>query len=585
MSLNPRISDIPPSFKSTRIIDWAVYAGIAVSTAISALVGRYNVDSDTVAYLDLSNAVRAHQWHALVNASWFPLYPALLTIGRSFFHFRPQYDLMAARLVDCAIELLLIFACVVLATMLHRLMLVRGVAANRLLPRRTLSLWVAIFSYFFIGLDLVGIKPDALVSVLLLFAVAALIWGLIRGGFLPFIALGLCGGLAYWGKAFAFPIFVLLLLFTAAANLRRPRVLAGLLTSAAVFALVAGPYIWQISADKGRLTIGDSGRLNTAWYVNGADRFNPISDLIIYHRHDAVGDFKHPGELLSPDPEVTYYGGDKVYGSTPQWDDFSYWSDGLHSRFVLGETLTTILRNTESLLLFTLPMRLQALLLLAVPICWGFTVRRQSLADPILLVLPLVALASIASLTLVHLETRYIAFSFMILGAVFAACSLSNHPSDEARRSLHLALVLASGLILVANLQTSMRELKAAQKEGAHPLQGIYSAPVLSAGVHLASLYPRGTEVACLGDFACWEDPLWTEYARVKMTAIVETGPGAETKSADQGCRKLDQAPQVLDSLRQHNVRVIVGRFDKPFPCSSQWMPLEDSGQFFYLPL
>jgi hypothetical protein len=86
-------------------LDGLVYASIVLCSITAALIGTYNVDADTVAYLDLSNAIRNHRWHALVNASWFPIYPALLTLGRACFTFRPQYDIMAARLVDSVLNL------------------------------------------------------------------------------------------------------------------------------------------------------------------------------------------------------------------------------------------------------------------------------------------------------------------------------------------------------------------------------------------------------------------------------------------------------------------------------------------------
>jgi hypothetical protein len=563
-------------------VDGLVYAGIVLCSITAALIGTYNVDADTVAYLDLSNAIRNHQWHALVNASWFPVYPALLTVGRACFSFRPQYDIMAARLVDSALNILLLLACVLLAAVLRQLTLNRGIDRSQLLPRRTLFLWTATFSYYFVSQDLIGIKPDTFVSIFLILGIAALLWGRLRRGFLPYVVAGMCGGVAFLGKAFALPVFVLLLFLAACVNLRRPRILLGLFISLSVFGLTAGPLIWQISAQKGRVTIGDSGRLNTAWYVNGADRFNPVNDPV-YHQADALGTFVHPGELLWREPEITYYGGDKVYGSTPQWDDFSYWSDGLHSRFILHETVGAVIGNAKSLI-FTMMMRIQAFLLIAALIGWGFSVPRRLISDPDVLVLSMLAFLSTASLTLVHLETRYVAFSLILLGVLFAACAVAVQPS-ATRRSLHLALALGASLILVGGFQNSLKQFKTAAGEGADPLKGIYSAAVLAAGQNLATLYPRGTEVACIGDSACWSDPLWTEYAGVKMTAIIETGPGGPTKSAEEGCEKIERNPAIFESLRQHHVRAIVGRFNKPIPCSPAWKPLEESGQFFYLPL
>jgi hypothetical protein len=563
--------------------DWLVYLGIIFCALINALIGAYKVEADTVAYLDLSDAVKDHIWHATFNASWFPLYPALVAIAKSLFSYRPQYELMAARLVDFALGLFFVLAAVALAVAVRHLMLARGIKAVSLLPSRILYLWVATLAYFFLSQDLTGIKPDALVSALMILAVAALIWAITQDKDAGYAAAGIFGALAFWTKAFAFPFFILWIFLVAAVNLRKPRILARLFMSLCVFTLIAGPYILHISRDKGRITIGDSGRLNTAWYVNGADRFNPITDFSSYQPGDAQANFKHPGRLLSKSPEISYYGDDQVYGSTPQWDDFSYWSDGLAPRFVLRQTANAFKRNLIAFSLI-LPMRLQAVILLATLYCWGFTVRASSLPDPILMMAFLLALASLLSFMLVHFEARYIAFVFVLAGTLYAACSVSVQTSAN-HRSLHAAVLLIAGLLLLFGLQASLREYKQAQAEGAHPLKGIYSMALFSAGTSLASLYPQGTEVACMGDAACWADPVWAKYARLKMTAIVETGNGAETKAAKEGCVKLQQNPVGLNLLRQRHVRAIVSNFEGTMPCSPNWLPLGTSGNYFYLPL
>lgn len=566
-----------------RVADWLVYIGVVVCSLVNALVGAYHVNSDTVAYLDLSDAIKNHLWHSVVNAYWFPLYPALLAIGKAFFGYRPQYELMAARLVDAAQGLLFVLASVALAASLRRLMLARGIGADKLLPPRTLYLWVVTFAYFFCSQDMSGITPDALVSSFMILTVAALFWGIAEGKFPPYIAVGLFGGLAFWTKAFAFPFFFLLLLLVIAVNIRKRRVLLRLALSFAVFALIAGSYIWQISAAKGRLTFGESGRLNMAWMVNGSDRLNPVADLTVYRHGTARVSLKHPGELLSKSPEIAYYGGDRVYGSLPQWNDPSYWSDGLSSRFVLHQTLATVKKSMATLGSITV-MRFQAVLLVAALCCWGFTIRKPSLADPILVMAFVLAVGCIGSYELVLLEGRYVVFSFVLIGTLFAACAQTEQPCGECR-SLHIALLLMAAMVLFTGIQANMREWKAAEQEGARPLQGIYSMPVVSAAAELASIYPRGSEVACMGDAACWADPYWARFAGVKATAVIETGNGVDVKSAEQSCQKLQQNPAALDALRQQHIRAIVSRFDGTQPCSAQWRPLGKSPNFFYLPL
>jgi 4-amino-4-deoxy-L-arabinose transferase-like glycosyltransferase len=566
-----------------RIADCLIYAGIVFSSVLSALFGAYRTDADTVAYLDLSDAIKDHNWHSAINANWFPFYPSLLTVGRAVFGFRVQYEFMAARLVDAVLGLAFVAAAVALAASVQRLMLARGIDADNLLPARTLYVWTALVAYFFASLDLNNIKPDTLVSTFMILAVAALLRALAEDSLLAWAAVGLCGGLAYWAKAFAFPFFLLLIFLAALVYFRKARILARLVLALLVFVVIAAPLLWQISTLRGRFTIGEAGRLDMAWYVNHADRFNPLADPATWQPGTAVANFKHPGELLSKTPSISYYGGPHSFGSTPQWTDVSYWSDGLAPRFVWSQSLAEI-KYDLTLLGATLVMRFQVVLFAVMLVCWGFRVRKESFADRIVLVVLVLAVACVGLYSVVYLETRYVVFALVMIVTVYAACSLTRMPARE-NRSLHAAVLVMAALVLLFGLQSTLREWKASREQGAHPWRGIYSAPIFSAGAALGRLYPRGAEVACMGDAACWDDPYWVRYAGLRMTAIIETGHGSAEESAEQGCVMLAENPAALNAMRSKNIRAIVARFDGTQPCSAAWQPLGTSHSFFYLPL
>src|SRR5208283_1763743 len=46
-----------------------------------ALYDGYQIDGDAVAYMDLGDLLRAHQWAGIVNGYWHPMYPAFLALG------------------------------------------------------------------------------------------------------------------------------------------------------------------------------------------------------------------------------------------------------------------------------------------------------------------------------------------------------------------------------------------------------------------------------------------------------------------------------------------------------------------------
>jgi len=375
----------------------------------------------------------------------------------------------------------------------------------------------------------------------------------------------------------------LMIFFAALAHLRRPRVVLRLALASLVFALLVAPLVWQISALRGRFTIGEAGRLDMAWYVNHADRFNPVENAAAWQQRSATAHFKHPGELLSITPSISYYGGPQSFGSTPQWTDLSYWSDGLAPRFVLRETLAEVSYDL-SVLGASLVMRFQAVLLAVLLGLWGFRLRKASFPDLMVEAAFALPIACIGLYTVVYLEARYIIFALVLIATLYAACATSRTQFGH-HRSLQAALVLAAAMVLLYGFQTTLREGKAAVQAGARPMRGVFSPAVSSAGAELASLYPHGSEVACMGDAACWADPYWAHYAEMRMTAIVETGHGTTEESAEEGCAKLQHNPVALDALRGKNIRAIVARFAGTTPCSAAWKPLGSSPNFFYLPL
>lgn len=563
--------------------DWLVYVGMAVCSLTKALAGNVITNADTVAYLDLSDAARAHQWHTLVNGYWFPLFPTLLAAGRALFGFRPQYEMTAVRLVTLICALPFVLSAVALAASVRRLLLNKGIGTNELIPARTLYLWVALFSYFFAIQDFSIISPDALLSAFMILCLAALVWTRVGGSLASYGAVGLFAGLAFWTKTFAFPFFVILIFFALTVSWRRFYIWSRLGFSVLVFIAVVGPYVWQLSRTEEHLTFGDTGALAFAWYENGADRFNPVDDPSVYHRGTALVRFTHPGELLSVNPEIAYYGHHNIPGSTPQWDNPPYWWNGMTPRMHPREAAKT-LTITLRVLLRIFVMRFQAIIFIVALWLWGFVFRKRSLVDHIFTAIVLALMSCLGLYLLVWLEGRYVVFAFVAAGAVYAASAISQQPR-RGLRSIHVTVLIMAALFLINNFQSSLREADIAMKAGARPLHGIYDQGVVTAGADLRSRLAAGSEVACMGDKACWADPYWARYAGVRLTAIIESGNGWELESAETGCQTLEHNPAVLDLLRQRHIRVIVAKFDGTCLCSGNWKPLGKSTNFFFFQL
>ena len=71
-----------------------------------ALYDSYQLDGDAVAYMDIGDLLRAHQWAGIVNGYWHPMYPAFLSLGHALFHATLATELRAYYFVNFGIFLL-----------------------------------------------------------------------------------------------------------------------------------------------------------------------------------------------------------------------------------------------------------------------------------------------------------------------------------------------------------------------------------------------------------------------------------------------------------------------------------------------
>ena len=122
---------------------WPLYCFLAaLATFGYALYDGYQIDGDAVAYMDIADLIHAHNWHAIIDGYWNPLYPAFLAIGQTIFHPTRYTELHAYYLVNFGIFLLEMLAVVAFTDALINLRERRETAAPNtlayLLDRYTL---------------------------------------------------------------------------------------------------------------------------------------------------------------------------------------------------------------------------------------------------------------------------------------------------------------------------------------------------------------------------------------------------------------------------------------------------------------
>lgn len=398
---------------------WQRWTGVGVCLffgILRAWIGRYSLNPDGVSYLDLSDAFLRHDWHAFWNAYWSPLYPILLGIEHLVLPTSKRWELPTTHVLNFVIFALALASFEFFYVSLRKSFLIdSGDEQNgRLVQMCEPAFWLIAHAVFlWVSLDLItvwDVGADLLVSVFV-YCIAGLI---LRCGpdsnWKLHAALGIALGASYWAKAVMFP---LAFGFMGIALLRAPSVRGALkraLTMVATFSLIALPLVAVLSAQKHRLTFGDSGRINYAYFVSpgGVPRNwqgEPKWGITGPHTTRKIFDSPPIYEFAEP-----------VGGTFPPFYDPSYWQEGRVPRFRLVAQLSVIGRH----LLFYGDLLLRqenALLAAFLTFLWAAG-KRASHDIGRMWPLLLLAAAPFALYMLVHAETRFLGAYVAILWIV-----------------------------------------------------------------------------------------------------------------------------------------------------------------------
>jgi hypothetical protein len=225
-----------------------------------------------------------------------------------------------------------------------------------------------------------------------------------------YVLFGLSLGLAYLDRTAvaALSPFYFLALGGILWKSRRP-IVVPLLVALAAFAMVAAPFMAALSWNYGKLTIGESGKLNYGWEVNGAARS--------VHWQGEPGDIGtplHPTRQILKEPVPVFEYGEPVSGPYPPWYDPSYWYDGIKMQFhALNQARVAASNASMFAIIFFLTPAAGIVAFLVVTGRGRVGWPRNWLRDHWAVVLP--ALAGVATYCLVFVDKRYVAGFVVIL--------------------------------------------------------------------------------------------------------------------------------------------------------------------------
>jgi len=398
---------------------------ILLLAALRAWGARHDVSPDGISYLDLSDAVLQGHWTGLVSTYWAPLYPVLIGVARLALGWTSLGSTSNEFALVHAVSLSL-FALSFAAFEWLVIELARNAAGwgNHALA----SVWGRIGAYaLFAALTLAMsppslTTPDLLVNATCFAAFASILRLERRASAGNACLLGASLGLGVLAKSFMLP-FSLVVLCLVAVRLRA-RGARTFALAAGAWLMLAAPWVAAMSHSAGHLTVGDTGRLNYIWFVDGQQPPNG-AELPASARAKANSQIL-PGLALMPEAN----------GTNPLWLDPARWYQGLHARIDAMRQLAVVEHGLQYYLTLFAPLLLASAVLIA--LADGERLRllwRRSW----LILLP--CGAALLAYALVYTLARYLV-PFAVAAALLVA--LAVEPSSSSRRpGLRAALAVA----------------------------------------------------------------------------------------------------------------------------------------------
>jgi hypothetical protein len=558
---------------------WMIVCGFGV---LAAWIGRNSINTDGISYLDVASAFNRHDWASAVNAYWSPGYPFVLSLGLKLFRPSVYKEFAVVHLVNFLIFLAAAGACdFFLARLLRYRKEMAAVSANAFAATTAIPDWALMALgyalFFWTSLKLItlsDVSPDMLVATFVYVQAGILLGMRKRGaGAIDFLLLGGAAGFGYLAKAPMLPVglIFLALALLVLGDVRKAAIRLPIYLLA--FCVVAGPFIGALSHFQGRLTWGDSAKLNYAWYVNHVPRYHWQGEM------RGLGTPVHPSKKINDVPAIYEFDG---HGSATYetWYDPAYWNAGVKTKIDPKSILLQVLSNR---LVYYDVFFNQLAPVLVICACLFLIGGRGKLAFQDVAAYWMVLLPPLAALGMyigVHVEVRMIgAFVVMLWMGLFTAVKFDQPASTRrvgewAVVSLISFTILTLGFSILGDVASYSRaELTAWNNTTALPQWQIVN-----------ELRRAGIEP---GDKVAWIRPnifddrtqnyFWARMARVRIIAEIPAVNADDFWNASPGERA-----KVLDILSHTGAAALVVTKMPLKSADSGWRPLGKTGYFEY---
>ena len=529
--------------RQLRIVCW----GVALLLGAVQVWGfRHLANSDGISYLDMGDAFSRVGWGALVNAHWSPLYPGLLGLALRILKPSGYWDAPAAHLVNFAIY---VGALASFDFFWRTLLSSHRKESPRFSPEGSITLpewaWLPLGFALFVWttlrlIDLALLTPDVCVIAFVYLASGLVIRIRMNpAGWRTFFTLGLVLGLGYLAKAPLFPMAFVFLgvsaLVVGNARAALPRVSVALL----VFLIIACPLVRALSIAHGRLTFGDSARLNYWHFINESPMVNWQGEP------SGSGTPEHPTRKILDAPPL-YEFATPIKATYPCWYDVPYWNEGMKPHFdIRGQARVLITSLVEYFRIFAM---MQGGLIAGTLMLILFGGRGHTSARDIgkqwHLLIP--ALAGMGMYALVYVESRFLA-AYVVLFWAAILSGIRVPGSTESRRvaaAASIAMLVTLGIQVAGRTGTDITEgiadrgkVQCEVAEGLKRLGVQRGDTVASAGDSYVAYWARLAKVSIVAEVPDYsgESFWWAADPQVKAKVFEAFGKtGAKVVVADR---------------------------------------------------
>ena len=476
---------------------------ITIAGLLQALALRFVISGDGNSYLDVASAYLHRDFANAINGYWSPMYSWLIALVLWLFKPSAYWETTIMHLLDLAgiLVTLRAFEFFVNAFLSAKDNFSPGEDKIHF-PENIW--WILCYGVFLSTmlqvLTLNPTSPDAWTCVATFLAM-----GLIlkitenRGGPLYFAVVGFVLGVGYLTKHFYFPLAFVFMATSWLASRALRKNFAGLLCSLLAFALTAGPFVFALSRAKHRLTFGDAGKINYAFFMDQI-----AQPMFFWQGGGGSGTPTHASRIILRSPTV-YEFAEPIAGSFPPWYDPSYWLDGVAPHFRLRNELK-IARQTLGTFFLILVAQLEYFVALTAAVFCSLRARNWLTVMRSQWFLWLPPTAGCLGFASVLVEPRYVV-SFVVILWVAAFGTLLFY--GVASRELAVAMILA------AVLATGIKTLKYAASDALAAPKQVHQA--WEAAQKLGDLGARpGDRIALIGLFA---EQHFLRLAQVKAVA------------------------------------------------------------------